>query len=100
MDDPMVLIHTDESKLNIKGAEGEQNSQMILDSELQRILTFQKVYGLSRYKEDSLLRYYGFGSEQEVYCGGGVSASKWCQLAKVRAGAPGHPSIPMNLTDA
>lgn len=30
----------------------------------------------------------------------GVSASKWCQLAKVRAGAPGHPSIPMNLTDA
>ena len=70
MDDPMVLIYTDESKLNIKGAEGEQNSQMILDSELviQRILTFQKVYGLSRYKEDSLLRYYGFASEQNMYC--------------------------------
>ena len=92
----MVLIHTDESKLNIKGAEGEQNSQMILDSELviQRILTFQKVYGLSRYKEDSLLRYYGFGSAQKVYCGGGGQCEQMVPTCKGASWCPGPPIHP------
>ena len=98
-DDPMVLIHTDESKLNIKGAGGEKNCQMIFV--IQKVLTFKKVcgvqtarIGLSRYKEDSLLRYYGFGSAQKVYCGGGGQCEQMVPTCKGASWCPGPPIHP------